>query len=67
MAKKKIRSSVIKANARTVLGNAIDRGIIIGWNRAHKHTETPSPVTIQTEIESAIWVEIDESFDFEGR
>lgn len=64
MAKLPIKSGV-KINAYAVLDRAVDAGIQYGWNRAHKHTATPSPQQIQDEIARAVMTEICEYFKFE--
>jgi hypothetical protein len=42
---------------------AIKNGIDYGWNRAHKHTDTPNENLIKQEIENQIWNSIYEWFD----
>lgn len=55
----------MKPKIRAVLARCIETGILRGINRAHKHTETPPREVIQGEIEAAIWMEIDDYFDFD--
>lgn len=55
----------MKPNIRTILTQAIERGIDYGWNRAHKNTDAPQPERVIEQIEIEIWNEIDEVFDFE--
>jgi hypothetical protein len=55
----------MKPNTRTILTQAIERGIDYGYHRAHKHTDSPDPSRIIESIETEIWNEIDEVFDFE--
>ena len=55
----------MKPKLRHVLELAIKNGIDYGWNRAHKHTDTPSEDLIKQEMEEAIWHEIYEWFDME--
>jgi hypothetical protein len=55
----------MKPNIRTILTQAIDRGIDYGWSRAHKFTDSPDESRIKGSIEIDIWNEIDEVFDFE--
>ena len=57
----------MKPNIRTILTQAIERGLDYGWSRAHKHTDTPQPERIIESIEIEIWNEIDEVFDFESK
>jgi hypothetical protein len=55
----------MKPNIRTILTQAIERGIDYGWSRAHKYTDSPDESRIKGSIEIDIWNEIDEVFDFE--
>lgn len=55
----------MKPNIRTILTQAIERGIEYGWNRAHKNTDAPQLDRVIDQIEIEIWNEIDEVFDFE--
>jgi len=55
----------MKPNIRTILTQAIERGIDYGWSRAHKYTDAPTSEKIIEQIEIEIWNEIDEVFDFE--
>ncbi len=48
-----------------ILSEAVDCGILRGFNRAHKHTDTPSPEAIQEAIHSAVMGEIVEIFNFD--
>jgi hypothetical protein len=47
-----------------VLEECIERGIEFGWRRAHKHTDTPDPATIQCDIHHAVMNEMSDFFDF---
>ena len=42
----------------------IENGIKLGYNRAHKHTETPTREQIEIQIYDAIMHEIYEWFEF---
>jgi hypothetical protein len=55
----------MKPKTIPVLDQCIENGIKLGWQRAHKHTETPTPANIYTQIYQAIWSELDEWFDFQ--
>lgn len=48
----------MKANMHKVLEHVLDVGIELGWNRAHKHTDTPSAELLKNSIEQAIWDEL---------
>ena len=49
----KIDASV-KINAYAVIERAVEEGVSYGYMRAHKHTDTPNPDEIKTEIENAV-------------
>jgi len=53
----------MKPKAHLVLEMCIKNGIDWGWNRAHKHTDTPNENLIKQEIETAIEHEFYEWFD----
>lgn len=55
----------MKVNVRQLLETCVERGVRDGYQRAHKHTESPSPDALQTCIEDAIWLEIDTYFNFD--
>lgn len=46
-----------------VLEMCIDTGIKLGYERAHKHTDTPTKQQMVDAISAAIWNEIYEWFD----
>ena len=53
----------MKPKTMMVLEMCIEAGLTYGWNRAHKHNESPSPSEIQEAQLSAIMGEIWEWFD----
>lgn len=55
----------MKARTFPVLDQCIETGIRLGWNRAHKHTDTPTPENVQQAISAAIWNELYEWFEFD--
>lgn len=55
----------MKVRTRVLLEECIDRGIERGYRRAFKHTDSPSEVHIVSQINDAIWLEIDTYFNFE--
>jgi hypothetical protein len=57
-------SSEIRFNAYAILSRAVQEGIEYGYNRAHKHTDTPSEETFKECIENAIMNNICEVMDF---
>lgn len=40
----------IRLDAYNIISNAIENGIELGWNRAHKHVEAPSKDHLLDEI-----------------
>jgi len=55
----------MRPKIRHILEECIENGVVVGYARAHKHGEHPERHHIQQCIEDAIWLEIDERFDFE--
>ncbi len=55
----------LKANVYNVLERCIEDGIEGGWNKAHKHTDTPSEEEIKQQIEHYIMLSICEMFKFD--
>ena len=48
-----------------VLQRAVDDGIAYGWNRAHKHTDTPAEHLIRGEIYNAVMNSLCDVIDFD--
>jgi hypothetical protein len=55
----------MKAKEYNLIAQCVETGVMLGWNRAHKHTDTPDPDTIRSAIEHAVLNEICEWFDFD--
>lgn len=55
----------MKANEYKILDDCVIRGIDAGWNRAHKHTDTPSEYGIKEQIQHYVMLEVCENFNFE--
>jgi len=55
----------MRVNEWTILSRAIEEGVAYGWQRAHKHTETPDPELIKETIEWAVENSISEVFTFD--
>ena len=49
-----------------VLHRAVEEGFRRGWNRAHKHTDSPAHEQVEDEVISAIMGDICEVFKFDG-
>jgi hypothetical protein len=52
-------------NEYAILADCIERGIELGYNRAHKHNDTPDSGEIRNQIYDAVIMEIAEYFTFE--
>jgi len=55
----------MRAKIRQILEECIETGIESGYLKAHKHNDNPYAFHIYEQIENAIWLEIDQRFDFE--
>ena len=55
----------MKVKAHIVLMDCIEAGIELGWNRAHKHYDNPTPEVIKRSIDHAIQGQIWEYFDYD--
>jgi len=59
----------IQIAAYKVIDMAVENGIVLGWTRAHKHTDTPDADAIQDAIHMAVmnelgdWLVFPESHD----
>jgi hypothetical protein len=56
----------MKANEFMVLEMAIEQGVDLGFNRAHKHTDQPTPEQIKRAIHDAVLHQVCEWFTLEG-
>jgi hypothetical protein len=56
----------MRANEYLVLEMAIEQGVDLGFNRAHKHTDQPTPEQIKDAIHHAVLNEVCEWFTLEG-
>jgi hypothetical protein len=55
----------MKANFYKILDDCVERGIAYGYERAHKHSDSPLGETIKDTIHQAVMNEICEYFNFE--
>jgi hypothetical protein len=55
----------MKVNKRALLERCIEDGLRDGWRRAHKHVEQPTEAGMRERMWDAIWLHIDEYFEFE--
>ncbi len=56
----------MKVRAYPVLYRAVEEGVAYGWQRAHKHTDSPDAAVIEEQIVTAVVNEIGRYFDFDG-
>lgn len=56
---------MIKPKSYTILQRAVEEGCTMGYNRAHKHVDNPSPQQIQDSIVNEVMNAICEMFYFE--
>jgi len=63
-------NNVIAATARVksyeVLARAVEEGIQMGWNRAHKHTNTPDTDHVMESVYNEIMNSVCEVFNFDN-
>ena len=64
MTKPRVRGE-IRVKAYPLMADAIEVGLVLGWNRAHKHVDDPDPDTIREAQHRAIMSELDERFTFD--
>ena len=57
--------SSIRFKAYSIIEQAIDHGMELGWNRAHKHTDTPSKEQIIECMGVAVMESLTDVVDFE--
>lgn len=55
----------MKVDEYKVLVMVIENGVNLGWNRAHKHSETPEDYYVKNCIEEAVMLELLEYFNFD--
>lgn len=55
----------MKANTYKVLARAVEEGVLVGWNRAHKHTDNPTDDQIKFQLIESVLNEICEWMDFD--
>ena len=55
----------MKVKMYPLIERLVEEGIDAGWNRAHKHTDTPDEETIKNCIHQYIMNGFDEAFEFD--
>jgi hypothetical protein len=63
-AKRPVRGGM-KVRAYPVLCRAVEEGVAYGWQRAHKHIDTPDAETLKEQIVTAVLNEVCQYFDFD--
>lgn len=56
----------MKVDEYKVLVMVIENGVNLGWNRAHKHSDTPEDYYIRNCIEEAVMLELLEYFKLDN-
>jgi hypothetical protein len=54
----------MKAKTYQLIQECVENGVQLGFNRAHKHTDTPSDDELQNKIIDSVMMEICEWFSF---
>lgn len=49
----------------SIISEAVEHGIELGWNRAHKYTDTPTEDVIRTAQYDAVLLELCEILSFD--
>ncbi len=57
----------MKAKEYNLIAQCVETGVMVGINRAYKHTDEPKDDFLREQIERAVMNEICEWFDFEDR
>ena len=57
----------MKAKEYNLIAECVENGVMLGWNRAHKHNDEPDSQHVRECIEQAVLNEICEWFDFEDK
>ena len=55
----------MKVKTLVILEQAIEQGVRRGWQRAHKHVDDPTELSICDRIEQCVMEQIHEYFTFE--
>lgn len=55
----------MRADEYRVLADCVERGVALGWNRAHKHEDVPEAESIREHIERETMNAITEYFWFD--
>jgi hypothetical protein len=58
----RIRVDRVPIDVYGIVARAVESGVAYGWNRAHKHSESPGADHIKCEIERAVINELSDVF-----
>ena len=65
MKKKPVKvQATVRVRAYPLIADAVEHALVYGWNRAHKHTSTPSEEAIMEALEQAVMNALCEVLDF---
>jgi hypothetical protein len=56
--------SGIYVRSYSVLHRAVEEGVVLGWQRAHKHSDQPDAETVKDYIVQSVMDEIEAYFEF---
>jgi hypothetical protein len=56
----------MKPNYYLIISDCVEKGIALGFDRAHKHVDNPTSFVIKEKIDSAIMELINEYFTFDS-
>jgi hypothetical protein len=56
----------MKVKEYNVLVDCVERAVVLGWNRAYKHSDTPTTAYVHEQIADAVLLEISEYFTFDN-
>ena len=55
----------MKVREYVLVCRAVEEGVELGWNRAHKHTDEPTPEAVKAAIDDAVMNALTEVFVFD--
>ena len=62
----RVPAAQLRVRVYDVLRDAIERGLAIGWRRAHKHPDKPTEEMMREQILLSVMAEVSEGFEFEN-
>jgi hypothetical protein len=55
----------LRLQAYHLVSEAVENGVVLGWNRAHKHTDTPSAEAVHDAMARSVMERLAEIVDWE--